>query len=111
MGNLGLEDAEEAEDQSMRMPEDVASSSAPRTQKRKIEEVADSEDEDEIELGSAAKLPPMPKVGGGFLPSSQLTQSNGEDAGSRLRAREAASGRLHAAAARDEDEDEMLLRN
>jgi len=111
MGNLGLEDAEEAEDQSMRMPEDMAPSSAMqdvKAPKRKIDEVADSESEDEIEIGTAARLPPVPKEHGGFLPSSQIAQEDAEDGASPLPARQA-TGSEHSAA--HEEDDDMLLQS
>ena len=83
MGNLGLEDAEEVEDQSLRMPEDMAPSSSavnePKPAKRKIDEVADSEDEDEVEIGSAARMPHVSRGLGGFMPSSQVGQDDVED--------------------------------
>lgn len=111
MGNLGLEDAEEAEDQSMRMPEDMAPSSAMqdvKAPKRKIDEVADSESEDEIEIGTAARLPPVPKGHVGFLPSSQIAQEEADDGASPLPARQA-TGFEHPAA--HEEDDDMLLQS
>lgn len=114
MGNLGLEDMEEAEDLSLAMPEDVPTPSpisehVLNRSKRKIDEVADSEDEDD--LGAAiteARLPPTsskPKHDG-FLPSSQLAQNEtGQDP---------ARTRSHNVAGEDnshEDDSEMLLRH
>ena len=113
MGNLGLEDSEEVEDQSMRMPEDVASYSAMQDSaaaRRKPEEVADSEDEVEIEvaIGTAARLSSTPKVQGGFLPSSQLDPGDVDD--SKSRPRRPTTGREEDHVGNDQ-EDEMLLQN
>lgn len=111
MGNLGLEDAEEVEDQSIRMPEDILSSSAAqelKTTKRKIDEVVDSEDEDEIEIGTAARLPVVLRGQRGFLPSSQLAQEGAEEGGSPLSARQTAGVEDHAV---DGQDDDMLLQN
>lgn len=78
MGNLGLEDAREEVDQSLQMPEDIPASSvqiSSQALKRKVAEIADSEDEDEdeleadVEAGKASRL----KFTTGFLPSSQVS--------------------------------------
>ena len=109
MGNLGLEDTGEVEDQSMRMPEDMAASSAAedlQVAKREIEEVADSEDEDAIEIGTTTKLPRIPRTHGGFMPSSQLGQESAEEVESLLQgqkaAREGKDGGI------DQDDDTLL---
>ncbi|KAK5936809.1 hypothetical protein PMZ80_010928 [Knufia obscura] len=110
MGNLGLEDAEEAEDQSMRMPEDVTSSAAQASigAKRKIDEVADSEDEEELEIGTAARPPPVPRGHAGFLPSSQLAQEDVEGAESTSPQRGTVGKERRGA---DDLDDDMLLQN
>lgn len=110
MGNLGLEDAREDEDQSLQMPEDMpASSMQPVSQasKRKVSEIADSEDEDELEadvdLGKSSKM----KFTTGFLPSSQV--SVGEDTTTTIKqtTSEAQSIVHHDG----DDSDEMLLKD
>ena len=55
IGNLGLADAEEIVDQGLEMPEDVSLSSPrkKRTCKRNIDEVADSEDDEDTPHDSA----------------------------------------------------------
>lgn len=80
MGNLDLEDAMEDDDQSLQMPEDVPASSIARASsqatKRKIAEIADSEDEDELDAYSNSRPPPVTGVAAGFLPSSQLSMND-----------------------------------
>lgn len=121
IGNLGLEDADEVEDQSLRMPEDVSSSAGgpeSKAGKRKIDEVADSEDEDgiEVEIGTAARLPLIPRVHEGFLASSQLTQDGLEAdeqesaLSARIRPPKTVGVEDHRAKQQDL-EDDMLLQN
>lgn len=81
MGNLGLDDAEEGIDQSVRMLEDLISSSA-APQKRKIEEVADSEEEEDLDIACQAAMGSRSGLNQlhGFMPSSQLAQGEGDAA-------------------------------
>ena len=120
MGNLslGLEDATEAEDDGLRMPEDALASSpsvqlgAKRLTKRKIDEVADSEDEEELDLnlgGDIARHAPSLNIREGFLPSSQLGQDRTNDVSS-LRIGKEGQG-ITEDGEGVEDDDEMLLRD
>jgi len=103
MQNLGIDDIDE--DQSLQMPEDVVAPSTSPRNRRPVAEVADSEDEDEIEL-SQAKLPPMRKASGGFLPSSQLKQDGNGDGESSAGSQNATSEKADDGHKEDED---MLL--
>lgn len=96
MGQLGLEDSAADVDQSVRMPEDVPDPSSPlpppstatptafsQPAKRKLAEIADSEDEDDLELdiGSnhRSSSPPQRAGNAGFLLSSQLSRVNNDE--------------------------------
>lgn len=61
MGNLDLVDAEEVLDESLKMPEDALATSSPapvdvQRAKRKRDEVADSEDEEDL-LAKTQEIP------------------------------------------------------
>lgn len=76
MGNLGLEDAREEDDQSVQMPEDIPASSNQifsQASKRKVSEIADSEDEDELDSDADSGKISRMKYTTGFLPSSQVS--------------------------------------
>lgn len=76
MGNLGLEDAREEDDQSVQMPEDIPASSnrvSSQVSKRKVSEIADSEDEDELDSDADSGKISRMKYTTGFLPSSQVS--------------------------------------
>ncbi|KAK5080544.1 hypothetical protein LTR05_008487 [Lithohypha guttulata] len=120
VGNLELQDAGEPVDQGLRMPEDTADVSSSRENlaltnrplKRTIDEVADSEDEDEVSMedrskSDRAQTSAPPANLGGFLPSSQLTQ--GEPVSSSPPVTRKLSGDLNSTVLDDNDEEEEML--
>lgn len=110
MGNLGLDDAREEDDQSMQMPEDMPASSvqiSSQASKRKVAEIADSEDEDELEAHLESRKSSRTRFTTGFLPSSQVSI---EENGSVAMDKE--TDEQHAIGQHDSDHsDEMLLRD
>lgn len=116
--SLELRDVEEVEDQSVTVPEDIIETpytlpQAMPTAKRKIDEIADSEDEDDLEPETSTTRPlAMRSSHGGFLPSSQLMQ---EDLGNTSKAhgsKQVDNERMIAEAGSESEHDgEMLLRH
>lgn len=107
-------------DQGLRMPEDTADVYSSRENlaltnrplKRTIDEVADSEDEDEVLMedrseSDQAQTSAPPANLGGFLPSSQLTQ--GEPVPSSPPVKRKLSADLNSTVLDDNDEEEEML--
>lgn len=107
-------------DQGLRMPEDTADVLSSRENlaltnrpvKRTIDEVADSEDEDEVLMdhkskSDGAQTSAPSAILGGFLPSSQLTQ--GEPISSSPPVKEKLWADLGATVLDDNDEEEEML--
>lgn len=116
MGNLGLEDAREDEDQSIWMPEDVLPSSSHAsglTMKRKIAEIADSEDESELGTEEHGRVPRTLAFSRGFIPSSQIPQNDRKGDSDRKEDSppRAAGGSQPNVLDADDKDDEMLLQD
>lgn len=109
MGQLGLDDIAEPADQSVQMPEDMPSSPMPfvssQPAKRKVTEIADSEDEEDLENG--IRSPPSSRQVGGFLPSSQVMQNQDEQDSAGFRTAKDMSN----AEEKGNQDDEMLLQD
>lgn len=84
MGNLDIVDAEEVVDESLQMPEDNLAISSPAPigfhgAKRKIDEVADSEDEEEDLLARSQPEAKITNARGGEFTGGRSTTNNTQD--------------------------------